>query len=167
VHKSDVGGVRLSLSSPEEVEKAGKELLVAVRHAVSKAQVDGLLVCKMAPKGVEVIVGMNRDPQFGPILLFGLGGVLVELFRDVSLRHLPLSRDDARSMIREIRGYRVLAGYRGQPAVDEDALATCILKVAEIAERHPEIQELDLNPVLAYPDGIAVVDARVIVGGAR
>ncbi len=163
VHKSDVGGVRLSLSSPEEVEKAGNELLVAVRHAVSKAQVDGLLVYKMAPRGVEVIVGMNRDPQFGPILLFGLGGVLVELFRDVSLRHLPLSRDDARGMIREIRGYRVLAGYRGQPAVDEDALANCILKVAEIAERHPEIQEVDLNPVLAYPEGIAVVDARVIV----
>jgi len=166
VHKSDVGGVRLSLSSPEEVEKAGHELLVAVRHAVSKAQVDGLLVYKMAPKGVEVIVGMNRDPQFGPILLFGLGGVLVELFRDVSVRHLPLSRDDARSMIREIRGYPVLAGYRGQPAVEEDALANCILKVAEIAEKHPEIQELDLNPVLAYPDGIAVVDARVIVRGA-
>lgn len=163
VHKSDVGGVRLSLSSPEEVEKAGNELLVAVRHAVSKAQVDGLLVCKMAPKGVEVIVGMNRDPQFGPILLFGLGGVLVELFRDVSLRHLPLSRDDARSMIREIRGYRVLAGYRGQPAVDEDALMHCILRVTEIAEKDPEIQELDLNPVLAYPGGIAVVDARVIV----
>ena len=167
VHKSDVGGVRLSLSSPVEVEKAGNELLVAVRHALSTAQVDGLLICKMAPKGVEVIVGMNRDPQFGPILLFGLGGVLVELFRDVSLRHLPLSRDDARSMIREILGYPVLAGYRGQPAVDEDALANCILKVAEIAERHPEIQELDLNPVLAYPDGIAVVDARVIVRGGR
>jgi acetate---CoA ligase (ADP-forming) len=166
VHKSDVGGVRLSLSSPEEVEKAGNELLVTVRHAVARAQVDGLLVCKMAPKGVEVIVGMNRDPQFGPILLFGLGGVLVELFRDVSLRHHPLSRDDARSMIREIRGYPVLAGYRGQPAVDEDSLANCILKVADIAERHPEIQELDLNPVLAYPDGIAVVDARVIVRGA-
>jgi acetyltransferase len=163
VHKSDVGGVRLSLSSPEEVEKAGNELLVAVGHAVAKAQVDGLLVYKMAPKGVEVIVGMNRDPQFGPILLFGLGGVLVEVFRDVSLRHLPLSGDEARSMVREIRGYRVLAGYRGQPAVDEDALANCILKVAEIAEKHPEIQELDLNPVLAYPDGIAVVDARVIV----
>jgi acyl-CoA synthetase (NDP forming) len=163
VHKSDVGGVRLSLSSAEEVEKAGNELIVAVRHAVSKAQVDGLLVYKMAPKGLEVIVGMNRDPQFGPILLFGLGGVLVELFRDVSLRHLPVSRDEARGMIREIRGYRVLAGYRGQPAVDEEALVDCILQVAEIAEKHPEIQELDLNPVLAYPDGIAVVDARVIV----
>jgi acyl-CoA synthetase (NDP forming) len=163
VHKSDVGGVRLSLSSPEEVEKAGNELLAAVRHAVPEARVDGLLVYGMAPRGVEVIVGMNRDPQFGPILLFGLGGVLVELFRDVSLRHLPLSRDDARSMIREIRGYPVLGGYRGQQAVDEGALLDCILKVAEIAERHPEIQELDLNPVLAYPDGIAVVDARVIV----
>jgi acyl-CoA synthetase (NDP forming) len=163
VHKSDVGGVRLNLSSPEAVKKAGKELLVAVRRARPEAKVDGLLVYKMAPEGLEVIVGMNRDPQFGPILLFGLGGVLVEVFRDVSLRHLPLSREDARSMIREMRGYRVLAGYRGQPAVNELALVECILKVAEIAAKHPEIQELDLNPVLAYPDGIIVVDARVIV----
>jgi acyl-CoA synthetase (NDP forming) len=163
VHKSDVGGVRLNLSSPEAVEKAGEELLVAVRHALPRAQVDGILVSKMAPPGVEVIVGMNRDPQFGPIILFGLGGVLVEVFRDVSLRHLPLSREDARSMLRQIRGYRVLAGHRGQPAVDEVALADGILKVAEIATKHPEIQELDLNPVLAYPDGIMVVDARVIV----
>jgi acetyltransferase len=163
VHKSDVGGVRLNLSSPEAVEKAGEELLVAVRHALARAKVDGLLVCKMAPQGLEVIVGMNRDPQFGPIILFGLGGVLVEVFRDVSLRHLPLSREDARRMIREIGGYRVLAGYRGQPAVDEVALVDCILTVAEIATEHPEIQELDLNPVLAYPEGVMVVDARVIV----
>ncbi|HYA03656.1 MAG TPA: acetate--CoA ligase family protein, partial [Syntrophobacteria bacterium] len=155
--------VRLNLSSPEAVEKAGDELLVAVRQALPRAEVDGLLVSKMAPPGLEVIVGMNRDPQFGPIILFGLGGVLVEVFRDVSLRHLPLSREDARSMLREIRGCRLLSGYRGRPPVDEAALVECILKVAEIATKHPEIQELDLNPVLAYPEGIMVVDARVIV----
>ena len=163
VHKSDVGGVRLNLSSPEAVAKAGEELLVAVRHALPKARLEGLLVCRMAPPGVEVIVGMNRDFQFGPVILFGLGGVLVEAFRDVSLRHLPLSREDARSMLREIRGCRLLSGYRGRPPVDEAALVECILKVAEIATKHPEIQELDLNPVLAYPEGIMVVDARVIV----
>jgi acetyltransferase len=163
VHKSDVGGVRLNLSSPEAVAKAGEELLVGVRHALPKARLEGLLVCRMAPPGVEVIVGMNRDPQFGPVILFGLGGVLVEAFRDVSLRHLPLSREDARSMLREIRGCRLLSGYRGGPPVDEIALVECILTVAKIATKHPEIQELDLNPVFAYPDGIMVVDARVIV----
>jgi acetyltransferase len=117
----------------------------------------------MAAPGVEVIVGMNRDPQFGPIMLFGLGGVLVELFRDVSLRPLPLSRDDAHAMIREIRGYRLLSGYRGKPAVNEDFLVDCLLKVAEIAQGRNDIVEIDLNPVFAYPDGVMVVDARVIV----
>jgi acetyltransferase len=163
VHKSDVGGVRLNLSSIKAVEKSYGEIMAAARSAFPQAQLDGVLVSKMAAPGVEVIVGMNRDPQFGPIMLFGLGGVLVELFRDVSLRPLPLSRDDAHGMIREIRGYRVLAGYRGQPAVNEDALVDCLLKVAEIAWKRNEIVEIDLNPVFAYPDGLMVVDARVIV----
>ncbi len=118
----------------------------------------------MARPGLEVIVGMNRDPQFGPVMLFGLGGVMVELYRDVSLRLLPFTRDDALSMIREIRGHELLAGYRGQPAVDEEALADCLLAVANMAESYPEIVEIDLNPVFAYPDGIAVVDARIIEG---
>jgi acyl-CoA synthetase (NDP forming) len=163
VHKSDVGGVRLNLSSLKAVEKSYGEIMAAARSAFPQARLDGVLVSKMAAPGVEVIVGMNRDPQFGPIMLFGLGGVLVELFRDVSLRPLPLSRDEARGMIREIRGYRLLAGYRGKPAVNEDALVDCLLKVAEIARERNEIVEIDLNPVFAYPDGLMVVDARVIV----
>ena len=112
---------------------------------------------------MEVIVGMNRDPQFGPIILFGLGGIMVEIFQDVSIRLLPLTKDDALSMIREIKGYGLIAGYRGQPAMDEEAIAGCLMAVARIAERHPEIIEIDLNPVFAYPDGIRVVDARIIV----
>jgi acyl-CoA synthetase (NDP forming) len=117
----------------------------------------------MAPPGLEVIVGMNRDPQFGPVILFGLGGIMVEIFQDVSLRLLPFSRDDALDMIREIKGYGLIAGYRGQPAVDEQALAECLLAVAGLAEKHPEITEIDLNPVFAYPKGILVADARMIV----
>jgi acyl-CoA synthetase (NDP forming) len=163
VHKSDVGGVRLNLTSLRAVEEAYGEIMAAARSAFPQAQLDGVLVSKMAAPGLEVIVGMNRDPQFGPIMLFGLGGVLVELFRDVSLRPLPLSRDDAHGMIREIRGYRLLAGYRGKPAVNEEALVDCLLKVAEIAQERNEIVEIDLNPVFAYPDGLMVVDARVIV----
>jgi acyl-CoA synthetase (NDP forming) len=163
VHKSDVGGVRLNLTSIKAVERSYGEILGAARNAFPEAQLDGVLVSKMAAPGVEVIVGMNRDPQFGPIMLFGLGGVLVELFRDVSLRPLPLSQDEAHGMIREIRGYRLLAGYRGKLAVNEDALADCILQVAEMAVAHQEILEIDLNPVFAYPDGIMVVDARIIV----
>jgi len=163
VHKSDAGGVQLNLDTPEAVEKAYDQLLSRVRSAFPEAHIDGVLVNKMAPPGQEVIIGMNRDPQFGPIILFGLGGVLVEIFRDVALRHPPLTREDALAMIREIKGYRVLAGYRGQPPVDMNALAACLLAVAQLAEENPKIQEIDLNPVFAYPRTVLVADARIIM----
>ena len=162
LHKSDVGGVQLNLDSAEAVEKSYDGLLEAVQKNSPGAQVDGVLVSKMAPPGLEVIVGMNRDPQFGPAILFGLGGIMVEIFQDVSLRLLPLTKDEALAMIREIKGYGLIAGYRGQPAVDEQALADCILAVAKMAESHSEIVEIDLNPVFVYPNGILVVDARII-----
>jgi acetyltransferase len=162
LHKSDVGGVRLNLDSPEAVEKAYEDILANVRQARPEAKLGDMLVSQMAPPGLEVIVGMNRDPQFGPIILFGLGGIMVEIFQDVSLRLLPFSRDDALDMIREIKGYELISGYRGQPPIDEQALADCLLSVAQMAEKHSEIVEIDLNPVMAYPDGILVVDARII-----
>jgi acetyltransferase len=162
LHKSDIGGVRLNLDSPEAVKKAYHEIVAATRHAEPQVTAKKVLVNKIAPPGLEVIVGMNRDPQFGPVILFGLGGIMVEIFQDVTLALLPLTRDHALVMIRNIRGNKLLSGYRGQPPVDEQALADCILAVANMAETHPEIVEIDLNPVFAYPDGILVVDARVI-----
>jgi acetate---CoA ligase (ADP-forming) len=162
LHKSDVGGVKLDLNSAEAVEKAYDALLSAVKCNNPEARMDGVLVTKMALPGLEVILGMNRDPQFGPVMLFGLGGIMVEIFQDVSLRLLPLSRGDALDMIREIKGYNLLSGYRGRPPVDEQALADCLIAVAQMAENHPEILEIDLNPVIAYPDGILTVDARII-----
>ncbi len=163
VHKSDAGGVQLNLDNPEAVEKAYGELLARVKNSCPQAKIDGVLVNKMAPAGQEVIIGMNRDPQFGPIMLFGLGGVLVEIFRDVVLWHPPLSRKDALEMIQQIKGYPVLAGYRGQPPVDMNALADCLLAVAQLAEENPKIVEIDLNPVFAYPQGALVADARIIM----
>jgi len=163
VHKSDAGGVQLNLDTPAEVEKAYDELLARVRKSFPQAQIDGVLVNKMAPPGQEVIIGMNRDPQFGPIILFGLGGVLVEIFRDVALRHPPLTREDAFEMIQDIKGYPVLAGYRGQPPVDMNALADCLVAVAQLAEENPKIVEIDLNPVFAYPQSALVADARIIL----
>ena len=163
VHKSDAGGVELNLNTSTAVKKAYDQVLARVGKAFPQAQIDGVLVNKMAPPGQEVIIGMNRDPQFGPIILFGLGGVLVEIFRDVALRHLPLTRQDALEMIKEIKGYPILAGYRGQPALDLQAMADCLLAVAQIAEEYPEILEIDLNPVFAYPEGILVADARIIM----
>jgi acetyltransferase len=162
LHKSDVGGVKLNLNSAEAVEKAYNELLSAVKLSSPEAKVDGVLVSKMATPGLEVIVGMNRDPQFGPVILFGLGGIMVEIFQDVSLRLLPLTKDEALSMIQEIKGYGLIAGYRGRPAVDEQALADCLLDIARTAESYPEIVEIDLNPVFAYAEGILVADARII-----
>ncbi len=163
LHKSDVGGVKLNLGSAEALEKAFDELLSAVKSSNPQARIDGVLVSKMASPGLEVIAGMNRDPQFGPVILFGLGGIMVEIFQDVSLRLLPLTREDALAMIREIKGYGLISGYRGRPAVDEKALADCLTAVARIAESDPEINEIDLNPLFAYPDGILVADARIIV----
>jgi len=163
LHKSDVGGVRLHLDSPETVEKAYEDIMSSVRNAAPQVQIGDVLVSKMAPPGLEVIVGMNRDPQFGPAILFGLGGIMVEIFQDVSLRLLPLTKDEALAMIQEIKGYGLISGYRGQPPVDEQALADCILAVAHMAEKNLKIIEIDLNPVFAYPNGILVVDARIIV----
>jgi acyl-CoA synthetase (NDP forming) len=162
LHKSDVGGVLLNLDSPEAVKTAYEDMLATVGQAQPEAKLGSVLVSRMAPPGLEVIVGMNRDPQFGPIILFGLGGIMVEIFQDVSLRLLPFSRDNALDMIREIKGYGLISGYRGRPPVDEQALADCLLSMAQMAEKHPEIVEIDLNPVMAYPDGILVVDARII-----
>jgi acyl-CoA synthetase (NDP forming) len=162
LHKSDVGGVKLNLGSEEAVEKAYDELLAAVKKNSPHALVDGVLVTRMAPDGLEVIIGMNRDPQFGPVMLFGLGGVMVEIFQDISLRLLPLTQKEAMGMIRQIKGYGLISGYRGRPGVDERALAGCLTAVAQMAQTHPSVVEIDLNPVFAYPDGITVADARII-----
>ncbi len=111
-----------------------------------------------------LIVGMSKDPQFGPVLMFGLGGVLVEVLKDVSFRIVPLEPRDARQMVREIKGFPVLQGFRGQEPADLEALEKLLLKVSAFVDAHPEIEELDLNPVFAYKDGALAVDARIVVG---
>ncbi|MDO8568880.1 MAG: acetate--CoA ligase family protein, partial [Dehalococcoidales bacterium] len=116
---------------------------------------------KMARPGTEVIMGMNKDAQFGPVLMFGLGGVLVEILKDVSFRIVPLEKRDAREMIREIKSFPLLTGYRGREAADLAKLEDMLLKLSRLAEDHPEIKELDINPVFAYRDGAVAVDARV------
>jgi acyl-CoA synthetase (NDP forming) len=163
VHKTDVGGVRLGLKTPEEVSRAFHEVTAAARQHMPQARILGVSVQRQAAPGVEVIVGMSKDPQFGPVIMFGLGGILVELFRDVSFRIVPLEPRDARQMIREIKGLPLLMGYRGQPPADLEALERLILRVSELVEAYPEIAELDLNPVFARPDGAEAVDARIVL----
>jgi acyl-CoA synthetase (NDP forming) len=162
-HKNDAGGVRLALETPAQVEEARDEILKSIAQNYPQARVQGVSVQKMAPPGVEVVIGMSRDAQFGPVLMFGLGGILVEIIEDVSLRVTPVTRKDAGEMIREIKGYQLLAGYRGQKPVDISKLEDMLLAVSGFVEENPVIKELDLNPVMAYSDSAIAVDARVIL----
>ena len=162
-HKSDVGGVRAGLESKKAVIAAFGEMMDAVREVQPRARIDGVAVQHMAPAGTEVIIGMSKDPQFGPVLMFGLGGVLVEVLKDVAFRIVPLAPRDARQMVREIKGYPVLEGARGRDAVDIAALESLILKLSEFVEANPQIEEIDLNPVFAHKDGVIAVDARIVI----
>ncbi|MBK7724268.1 MAG: acetate--CoA ligase family protein [Dehalococcoidia bacterium] len=162
-HKSDVGGVKLNLRDKDAVGAAFDEIVANSKKAVANARIAGVAVQHMAPQGTEVIVGMTTDAQFGPVMMFGLGGIMVEVLKDVSFRLVPLAEKDADQMINEIKGRPVLEGVRGQPAADLKALRTTILKVSEFVQKHPEVRELDLNPVFAYPDGALAVDARIVV----
>jgi len=163
IHKSDSGGVKLGLANATQVGKAYNEIMSSVKQAYPEAQIQGVSVQPMASPGVEVIVGMSKDPQFGPVLMFGLGGILVEVLKDVSFRIVPVTERDAREMIREIKGYPILEGYRGQKPASIPALEKLIVKVSQFVEKNPQIKELDLNPIFAYPDKAVAVDARIIL----
>ena len=163
LHKSDIGGVKLGLQTPDEAGKAFDNIMAAARKSDPQANIHGISVQQMARPGTEVIVGMFTDQQFGPVLMFGLGGIFVEVLKDVSFGIVPLNKRDAREMIREIKGYPILEGYRGQEKVDISNLESLLLKISGFMEDHPEIKEFDLNPIFAYKDGAVVVDARVIL----
>lgn len=167
VHKSDAGGVKLGLGTAQEVGKAYEDILGAVKQKHPRARIQGVAVQKMARPGVEVIIGMSKDDQFGPVLMFGLGGIMVEVLKDVSFRLVPLAKRDAAEMVREIKGYPLLEGYRGRGVVDVPCLEELLLKVSDFVEQNPEISELDLNPIFAYSDGAVTVDARVILEEAK
>jgi acetyltransferase len=161
-HKSDVGGVRVGLANRGDVSRAYDEIMAAADKA-PEALIVGVAVQKMAPSGIELVVGMSKDPQFGPVLMFGLGGTLVEVLKDLAFRIVPLTRQDAQAMIRQIRAYRLLEGYRGQPPVDIPHIEELLLKVSKMAEENPEIKEMDINPLIAYDKGAIAVDARIIL----
>jgi acyl-CoA synthetase (NDP forming) len=163
LHKSDVGGVRIGLKNQKEVNLAYGEIVSAAKKANPSAQIHGISVQPMAASGVEVIIGMTKDAYFGPVLMFGLGGVMVEVLKDVAFRIVPLTPRDARQMLREIKGYPILEGYRGQDPVDLTKIEESLLNLSTFLESHTEVRELDLNPVFVYGDGLLAVDARVIL----
>jgi len=163
IHKSDSGGVKLGIANITQVGKAYSEIVSAIKKNHPKSKIEGISVQKMARPGVEVIIGMTKDAQFGPVLMFGLGGIMVEVLKDVSFRIVPLTKRDAHEMIKEIKGYPLLEGYRGQEPGDVPFLEDLMLKVSDFVDKNPEIKELDLNPIFAYKSKAVAVDARVIL----
>jgi acyl-CoA synthetase (NDP forming) len=162
-HKSDAGGVKLNIQNATQVGRAYSEILAGVKKHYPKAKIVGVTVQKMAKQGIEVIIGMTKDAQFGPVIMFGLGGILVEVLKDVSFRIVPMTKRDAGEMITEIKGFPILKGYRGHDPADVPYLEELIVKVSDFVDKNPEIKELDLNPVFAYKSGALAVDARIIL----
>ncbi len=168
-HKTDVGGVRVGLASDKAVRGAFRDLSAILRDHGLHGPMDGVVIQPMVAGGVETMVGLTEDPLFGPLVAFGLGGVHVEVLGDVGFRIAPLADRDVDALLRQIRGYRLLAGFRGQPPADVAALKDLLLRVSALAVDIPEVVELDLNPVMALPEGTGcrVVDARVRVAPPR
>jgi acetate---CoA ligase (ADP-forming) subunit beta len=166
-HKSDAGGVKVNLKTMAEVETAYDDIMKSARQKFPDADIEGITVQGMAKPGIEVIMGMTKDLKFGPVLMFGLGGVLVEVLKDVSFGVTPLVKKDASEMINEIKGRKLLEGYRGQDPADKPCLEDMLMKLSAFVDGKPEIAEIDMNPVFAYKDGAMVVDARIILAKAN
>ncbi|MBI5756708.1 MAG: acetate--CoA ligase family protein [Nitrospirae bacterium] len=163
LHKTDVGGVRLNLRSIKELREGYKEIIKSVRHHMPDARITGIDVEEMSPAGVEIIVGGVRDPHFGPVVMLGLGGIFTELLKDVVFEIAPVTHNGAYRMIESLRGYPVLKGIRGAAAIDVDAVADTIVKVSEVITLFSEIEEIEFNPAIAYPSGLIVVDAKIVM----
>lgn len=163
LHKSDAGGVKVNLETDEEIRSAFDKIISNVKEYNPDADIKGCLVSPMADKGVEIIIGTKIDDQFGPIIMAGLGGILVEVLKDVAFRVLPITRTSAKGMLSDIKSAPILNGVRGEQPVDKKAIVDLLLVVSEIIESYPDIQEMDLNPVIARNDGLSIVDARIIL----
>jgi len=165
LHKSDAGGVVVGLNSRQDVVKAFDKIVESASTYDLNAVIEGVLVQKLAPSGEEVIMGMNRYPIFGPLLMFGVGGIFVEIFQDVTFRLAPIRRNSAHRMIREIKGYKLLSGFRGRPKRDLEILEKLLMSLSDMVTDHPEIIEMDINPLLVHEEGkgATVADCRIIL----
>lgn len=162
-HKSDVGGVITGIGSAEQLSRAYDTLMNNVAVNCPAAVINGVIVQKQMPKGVEVVVGGLKNSQFGPVIMFGLGGVYVEVFKDVSFRLVPLDKEEALRQIKETKVYQLLKGVRGEKPCDLDSLCEVIVNTGRLLSSFAEIKELDFNPVFCYTDGCVVVDARLVL----
>ncbi len=164
LHKFEVDGVILDLKNGKAIQEAYDRILLNVKKRKPEVKILGVLIQEMAPQSTEVIVGSTKDLQFGPALMFGLGGIFVEILKDVTFRIAPISELDAREMITEVKAYPILRGYRGQPPADIDAIVEILLNTSRLVMDHQEIKELDLNPIMIYEKGAKTVDAKIVLG---
>lgn len=163
IHKTDAGGVKVGVKDEEEARMTYQEIISKAIKYNKKASISGVIAYTMVPQGTEIIIGMMKDPHFGPVIMFGLGGIFVEVLKDISFRILPIEEIDAREMIAEIKGYEILKGARGNPPRDIRAIEEVLMKVSKLTMENPEINEIDLNPIFVFENGIQVVDARMIL----
>jgi acetyltransferase len=165
VHKFDAGGVLLDIEGGPGAEEAYRQIYKNIEKAVPDATIDAILIEEMAPKGVEVILGSNRDENFGPLMMFGLGGTMVEVLKDVSFRLAPMWKISAERMVREIKSFKVLDGFRGNPKADVESIVDTLLRLSSLCCNHPEIAELDINPLIVHEQGkgCSVADSRIML----
>jgi len=165
IHKTDVGGVKLNIKDEKEAKLAYQEIISKAKKYNKRAQIYGVIGYTMIPQTTEIIIGIMKDPHFGPVAMFGLGGIFVEVLKDVSFRILPLEERDAEEMITEIKGYEILKGVRGEFPKDIIAIKEALMKISKLSMENPEINEIDLNPIFVFEKGLQVVDARMILKG--
>ena len=163
LHKSDAGGVVVGIADEKGIREGYQRIISNIKKNVPAAVIDGILVQEMAPKGTEIIIGSTVDATFGPTIMFGLGGIFVEILKDVSFRLVPITKDDAWEMLDEIKAKKMLDGPRGTAKADKETIVDALLSVSKMLMECPEIKELDMNPILVYEKGARAVDARVIL----
>ena len=163
IHKTDAGGVKVGIKDEKEAELAYQKIISKVKKYNKEAQIFGVITYSMISKATEIIIGMIKDPHFGPVVMFGLGGIFVEVLKDISFRILPIEERDAEEMIAEIKGYKILKGIRGELPKNIKAIKDLLMKISQLTTENPEINEIDLNPIFVFEKGLQVVDARMIL----
>ena len=162
IHKTEVGGVKVNIASEDEVKSAFTEIVTNAKAKVPDAEIKGVMLEEMV-KGTELIIGTTMDPQFGHMIMFGIGGIFVEVYKDVSFRLVPITAGDAKDMLSELKGGALLEGVRGLPKADTEQLVDILMKISNLVDKHNEISEMDLNPLIISEKGIIAVDARIIL----
>jgi acyl-CoA synthetase (NDP forming) len=163
IHKTEAGGVKVGIKDEKEAKAAYQDIIYKVKKYKKEAKISGVIAYSMIPQETEIIIGMMKDPCFGPTIMFGLGGIFVEILKDISFRILPLEERDAEEMISEIKGYQILKGTRGEAPKDVKSIRDALMKISQLVMENPEIKEIDLNPIFVFKKGLQVVDARMIL----